>query len=611
MDNILNQPLRRLARKIRTNARWVLQVSWETCPGLISGLIIGKILNSAMPAALAWITRGLINAIVETSQQGLRDLTPIVPWLVYGLALVLINALLDFLTENLSRRLSDRMQVHMDMQTLEHSTRLDLSWLEDPDFQDIAQRAKQNTSGQIVGFLTEFFNLFSNSLKIIGIIIILFAIDPLIVLITVPTVLPYLWFKWRQSRARFTKEFRRATHRRWANYFSSVLTNRRYIPEIKLLRLAPLFLERYRELIRTFIDEDRHLHMRNLLGNFVFALVFSVFFYLLFARVAWLVLEGSLTVGDVAIFAGATKTLRDMLISLAGHVGKIMESTLFIENLIILLGIQPRICSGVGLTPERIRGRIEFRNVSFAYPGSRRTVLNNVSLTIEPGEIVALVGKNGAGKSTLVKLLCRLYDPVEGAILLDGIDLREISLDYLHQQIAVVFQQAAHFEASAADNIALGNWPGLSARRQVEEIGRLAQVDEMIRDMPDGYDTMLGRNFGEYDLSGGQWQRLVLARGLAKKDAPLLILDEPTRTLDAESEYQLFSEFDKIATGRTTLLISHRFTTINLARQIVVLDRGRVIETGTHQELLEKAGYYASYYELKERHRQLRGLMRL
>jgi len=610
VDSVLNQPLRKLARKIRHNARWVLRISWETCPGLISGLTVGKILNSALPAALAWITRGLINAIVDTSQQGLRDLTPIIPWLLYGLALVLANAVLDFITENLNRRLADRMQVHMDMQTLEHATRLDLSWLEDPEFQDIAQRARQNTSGQIISFLTEFFNLFSNSLKIIGIIIVLFAIDPLIVLITLPTVMPYLWFKWRQSRARFTKEFRRATQRRWANYYSSLVSNRRFIPEIKLFRLADLFLDRYRTLISRFIDEDRQLHTLNLLGNFVFALVFSVFFYLLFARVAWLVLEGSLTVGDVAIFAGATKTLRDMLVSLAGHVSRMMESTLFIENLIILLGIQPRITTGAGKIPDPLRGRIEFRNVSFAYPGSRRTVLKNVTFTIEPGEIAALVGKNGAGKSTIVKLLCRLYDPVEGAILLDGVDLREIPLDYLQQQIAVVFQQAAHYEASAADNIALGNWHGLSDRRQVEEIGRLAKVDEMIREMPEGYDTMLGRNFGEYDLSGGQWQRLVLARGLAKQDAALLILDEPTRTLDAEAEFQLFSGFDTIAAGRTTLLISHRFTTINLARQIIVMDRGRVIETGSHQELLDKGGYYASYYELKERHRQLRGRMR-
>jgi len=589
------------AQDLLANALWVLKISWKASPSMFVGVAICRIISSAMPAALAWIGRCLINAIVDTTKAGFTDMKPILPWLILSFSIVALSAVLDFINQFLRRRLNNVLTLKIDLDTIEHMARLDLSWLEDPDFQDVAQRAKQNSAGHFTGFLTKIFNLITNALKIIGLIVILFAIDPLVVLVMVPIVFPYMLFKWSQSKARFSKEFHRANRRRWASYFATTLTYRQWVPEVKLFKLAPMLIRRYRELVIQFIREDWKILKRGYWGNFIFAILFSIAFYLLFYRVSWRVLAGALTVGDVAIFAGATKTLRDMLTSLAGQVSSAVESTLYIDNLAELLRVEPRITVGPGETFTRCEGNIEFRNVSFAYPCSKRLVLKDISLHIKSGEIIGLVGRNGAGKTTLVKLLMRMYDPVSGSILIDGTDLRQLSVDYLHSRISCVFQKGARYEASAADNIAFGNLRDIKTRDQVEEIARSADVHKMIMEFPQGYDTFLGRKFGEYDLSGGQWQKLIFARGLARKDASILILDEPMKSLDAEAAYEVFSRFHEVTAERTTILISHRFSTLSLAHRIIVMGHGRIIEVGTHEELLARGGYYASMYELNQR----------
>jgi ATP-binding cassette subfamily B protein len=274
---------------------------------------------------------------------------------------------------------------------------------------------------------------------------------------------------------------------------------------------------------------------------------------------------------------------------------------LYISNLRDFLSVQPRISSAPGHQPSLTRGEIEFRNVSFTYLGAQTPALSDVSFHIRPGETVALVGKNGAGKSTLVKLLARFYDPDAGDILFDGLDLRELSLDYLHRQIAFVSQNFGRYEATAAENIAYGHWERLGQdRQQIERTAQYAGAHEMIQRMPQGYETLLGRRFGDYDPSDGQWQQLAVARAFAR-DAALLILDEPTSNLDATAEYELFNRFRELAEGRTTILISHRFSTVQMADRILVLDGGRVVEAGTHRELVAQAGHYAMLYETQRR----------
>ena len=254
---------------------------------------------------------------------------------------------------------------------------------------------------------------------------------------------------------------------------------------------------------------------------------------------------------------------------------------------------------------KQIKGEIEFRNVSFGYPGAASATLSNLSFHIMPGETIAIVGKNGAGKSTLVKLIARFYDPDIGNVLYDGIDLREISLDFLYRHTAFVFQGFAAYEASVADNIAYGDHNRLlNNRREVERIAQYTGADKLIKKMPHGYETLLGRVFGEYDLSTGQWQQIAIARAFARQNANLLILDEPTASLDVQAEYELFERFRTLARGKTTILVSHRFSTVALADRILVLEEGRLVEQGTHSELLGRGGHYASLYEIQGRARK-------
>lgn len=588
-------------RGLLFNAQWALRLTLSTHAGLATGLIGSSLIHSMMPAGLALTARGLIDALVEAINLGSGWMDVVVPWLLIGCGLTLTLAVSNLASHYFTQRLNDELDLRITSDILTHASTLDLSLFEDPTIQDIIERAQQNTSAHFSLFLNHTLTAMTNTIQILALFAVLFTVEPLILPALLPVALPYFFFQWRLAKTGYWKEHARATKRRWTRYFIARLTSEKSVAEVKLFDLAPLFTRQLRSLLSEFRQQNSRLHTRSLLGGSLFA-VFSTFvFYLAFARVVVRALGGELTVGDVAIFGVAASGLRYTLEQTVLSLSHALERALYITNLIEFLSLSPRLPAHTDLRPESCRGEIQLQNVTFTYPGSSQPAVCDFSVHIKPGETIGLVGENGAGKTTLVKLIARLYDPDAGCILLDGTDLREFSVEYLHRQISFVFQDFGRYEAMVGDNIAYGDWRRLAHdRKSVERAARVANVHDMVQKMPRGYDTMVGRMFGEYELSRGQWQRIAVARAFAR-EASLLILDEPTSILDARAENELFIRYRELARGRTTILISHRFSTVSMADRIVVMEEGRIIECGNHRELVEKSGHYASLYSLQKR----------
>jgi len=584
-----------------SSAQWALRLAWSTNAALLIAVAVVVLGRGLLPAALALTARGVVNASVAALSSTEPSIAGVIPWLFLGLGATLLEGVSGLASKLFSQRLRDDLNYRATADILSHAAQLDLAFFEDPRSQDLLERAKQNPAEQVANFVTDTLACVSNSIQIVSLLCILIFIEPLILLVVLLFAAPYLWFQWQLALRQYAREHARTTKRRWSSYFITSLTERGAVGEVKILGLAPLLIEKFRALMAEFRDQDRKLYVSAFRGGTLFVIVTTAAIYAMLLRVVLRVVSGDLTLGDLAIFGGAATRLRLTLEGLIGSLTAILQRLLHISNVTEFLSAQPRAVPATGQPLAGGRAEIAFQNVSFTYPGSKEPALQDVCLHIRAGETVAFVGENGAGKSTLVKLIARLYEPDAGRIMLDGIDLRFLAREAVHDHIAFVFQSFGRYEASAAENIAYGDWRRLLHNRErVVEIARLAGVHDMISALPDGYDTLLGRSFGQTDLSGGEWQKMAVARAFAR-DASLLILDEPTSNLDARAEYELFSRFRELARGRTTIIVSHRFSTVTMADRIFVLDRGRIVESGTHHQLLAQAGSYAQLYQLQQR----------
>ena len=582
-------------RRATDHAIWTIKLAWSYEPRLLVMLVIVSILQSAVPAGQALVARGLINATiraVESEQTG-----PVVPWLLAGAGVMIFQQTFTIGKSYLQRRFRDEVQVKITLAVFDHAARLDIWNFEDPASQDVMERAQHTIALHTAYFIEKILTLFTQALQLVSLVLILLVIVPLATLVLIPITLPYILYDWMMARANYSLQYDRATERRWTTYYTSTLTSNNMVTEVRLLNLAPLLIERYRALITRFKDEDRRIYSRKFLGEYIFSVVFFLLFYAIFAWVIWRAIQGAITVGDTVIYGRAAYQLRTLLGGVSHAFTDMVEETLYVADLRHFFSLETAEQRDTIPDPAGSRGEIIIHDLSFTYPGSSQQALSDISLHIKPGQIVALVGENGAGKTTLVKLIGGLYAPNSGAIFLDNHNIADLSFDYLHRHMAFVMQQFNQYEATAADNIAYGDWERLlNDREEIIKIAHEAGVESMVSEMPQAYDTQLGRSFGTYTLSGGQWQRIAIARAFARRSASVLILDEPTSNLDAIAEAQLFDRLRDLTQGRTTILISHRFTSLKMADHIIVLDAGRIVQQGAHHQLIEQKGKYTQLY---------------
>ena len=513
------------------------------------------------------------------------------------LAVALVRSLSTYAAQAQAESVTDRMQdmIHA------KSVALDLEFYENPAYHDTFHRAQQEAPSRPTRIVTNLVQITQSFVSLIAVAGLLVLTLHSLFLMVVAAAIPAVLFRISSAKALYHLRRGQTAVERQASYYNYLLTLQQFAKEVRLFGLGPLFQGRSRALRTTLRQGRLKIAARRALQDGVAqtcatAAVFGSFAYLAFGAVA-----GTITLGTMIMYYQAFQRGQSVLQDLLSSLGELYENNLFLTNLYEFLDLVPRLPEPETpvVVPSPMQQGLVLENVVFGYAGGTENVLDGVSLTLRPGETLALVGENGAGKSTLIKLLCRLYDPTAGRITLDGRDLREYASEDLRQQIGVVFQDYVQYYMTARENIWLGNLELAPDSERLQAAACESGADEVIQSLPQGYDTMIGSFFeGGRELSIGQWQKIAIARAFFR-DAQIVILDEPTSALDAEAEFEVFQRFKDLAQGKTALVISHRLSTVRMADRIVVLQRGRIVENGTHAHLIGLGGVYARLFELQ------------
>jgi ATP-binding cassette subfamily B protein len=496
--------------------------------------------------------------------------------------------------------LGDRFTNLVSVRLMEHASRLDLASFEDPVFYDKLERARRQTTGRL-GLLAALMGAGQDAISLASLSAGLIVFSPWLMLLLVAAVVPAFLGETHFSALAYSALYRWTPERRRLDYLRMLGASAQSAKEVKIFGLGDYLARRYDEVSRDIYKENKQIAVHRATLGSLFNLLSTGGYYGAYAVVLVRTLAGSISLGTFTFLTGAFARSRSYIERILAGFNDVSEQAVFLKDLFEFFEMQPAIRSGAAAhpAPRPIQRGFEFQGVSFAYPGSDRLVVQNINFSLHPSEKVALIGENGAGKTTLVKLLARLYDPTAGRILLDGVDLREYDVEDLRREIGVIFQDFMRYEMVIRENIGFGNIDSLDDQDRIESAARKSLAESVIDRLPKGYDQMVGRRFeGGVDLSGGEWQKIALARAYMR-DAQLLILDEPTATLDARAEYEVFQRFAELTRGRMAVLISHRFSTVRMADRILVLQGGAVREQGSHEELVSLGGHYAELFELQ------------
>ena len=592
-------------RAIR-HLRTLLQLVWSTEPKYVVGILLLRMIRAGVPVAVLWVGKLIVDQVVAAIQQ--RQ----VPWGHLGVLLgiefsiAVIGEGLSRLSALLESLLGDLFANRTSVDLMRHSATLDLEQFEDADLYDKLERARRQTVNRI-GLFTLLLSTLQDLITLVTLSAALVAYVPWLLVLLAVAVVPSLLGETHFASLGYSLLYSWTPERRLLDYLRYAGASDVSAKEVKLFGLSDFLVGRYDRLSREFYEANKALAVRRSVVSSLLATIGTLGYYGAYVVIIYLTVighrgpAGLFTIGVLTFLTGSFRQSRDLIQRVSLSLTQVFEQSLYLDDLFSFFALEPRVRSGPNArpVPVPVRQGLVFEDVGFHYPGSDTWAVRHLDFALEPGERIALVGENGAGKTTLAKLLVRLYDPTEGRILLDGVDLREYDMDSLRRNVGVIFQDFVRYDFVMRENIAVGNIDRLDDQARIQGAAERSLADSVAGRLAGRYDQMLGRRFeGGVELSGGEWQKVALARAYMR-DAQILILDEPTAALDARAEYQVFLRFSELTAGKMAVLISHRFSTVRMADRILVLRAGELVEQGTHEELVARGGLYAELFQLQ------------
>jgi ATP-binding cassette subfamily B protein len=560
-----------------------------------------NVLQGIVPLVMLWIGKLIIDSVVQGMRGDQTAFLKTVYLLIFLLGINILSNIIASASIVIQTLFGDLISNQINVKVIEKSISLDLFYYEDPVFYDMLTRAQREASYKPLAIVNQAFDLIKNMIALGSMIFVLFRLHWHIVVILVAVSIPYSRAQQKYARKGYSLLFSQTQDSRKMHYFNTILTSINFFKEIKLFNLGQYFLDKYKILFQNIYKQNKQLVLKKNMALFFMSLLSVTNYIGVYAYIVYRAIYKAISLGDLTLYSGAFSQCQGRISGIANNLASLYENNLFISNLFRFLDLEPKIVGPV-LSKDptvHIQEGITFRDVSFRYPGTERFVLKDLNFHIKANESIAFVGDNGAGKTTIIKLLCRLYDPDRGEILLDGINIKSFDPRKYQELIGVIFQDFSQYYLTASENIGLAWLNEIHNIHRIKDASSKSGADQVIERLPDGYDSVLGRYFDNGNqLSVGEWQKIAIARAFMR-NGKILILDEPTASVDVKTEYEIFRSFKELTQERIAILISHRFSTVRMVDRIFVLSDGRIIEQGVHEDLMKLGKKYAMMFKMQ------------